>query len=464
MALTEQVPGLSGAISVVVSPDGTRVYVAGRTSSAIVEFVRNTGTGALTPDGCSSAPVSSADCTGADVLGLDGVRSLAITHDGAALFAAGQEINAVVGLVPEPTDTPPTAVDDTATVVEDSGPNAVPVLTNDTDPDGGPKLISAVGASAHGAVTITGGGSGLTYAPSANYCNNPPGTTPDTFTYTLNGGSTASVTVRVDCVDDPPTAVDDSATVAQDSAPTSINVLANDTDPDGGPRSIAAATDPGGGAVVITGGGSGLTYRPDPGYCNSQPGGVSDVFGYTLSGGSSANVLVSVNCTPKPPTPGTGLCGTDRALPAVTLVGTARDDLLVGTSGADKIKGLGGDDCLAGRADDDRLVGGPGADSLYGEAGTDRMFGDAGSDQIDGGTGNDRIEGGSGQDRIWGGAGRDVLVGGSGKDTIDGDSGDDRIMAKDGTQDRIRCGTGRDRVIADRVDKVDRDCELVTYR
>ena len=39
-------------------------------------------------------------------------------------------------------------------------------------------------------MAITGGGTGLTYEPDANYCNNPPGTALDTFTYTLNGGST----------------------------------------------------------------------------------------------------------------------------------------------------------------------------------------------------------------------------------------------------------------------------------
>ena len=65
---------------------------------------------------------------------------------------------------------------------------------------------------------ITGGGSGLTYAPNANYCNSPPGTTPDTFTYTLNGGDTATVSVTVTCSDDAPVAVNDSATVAEDSA------------------------------------------------------------------------------------------------------------------------------------------------------------------------------------------------------------------------------------------------------
>jgi hypothetical protein len=39
----------------------------------------------------------------------------------------------------------------------------------------------------------------VTYTPDAGYCN-PQGTLPDdTFTYTLNGGSTATVSVRVRC-------------------------------------------------------------------------------------------------------------------------------------------------------------------------------------------------------------------------------------------------------------------------
>ena len=92
----------------------------------------------------------------------------------------------------------------------------------------------------------------------------PPGGTPDTFTYTLTpGGSTATVSVTVTCVDDPPMAVNDAATVAEDAAATAIDVLANDTDVDGGPMSIASVTQPANGTVVITGGGTGLTYQPD---------------------------------------------------------------------------------------------------------------------------------------------------------------------------------------------------------
>ena len=107
-------------------------------------------------------------------------------------------------------DDAPVAVDDAATVGEDSAASAIDVLANDTDVDGGPIVIASASDPANGTVVITGGGTGLTYQPDPNYCNDPPGTTPDTFTYTLNGGSTATVSVTVTCVDDAPTAVDDS--------------------------------------------------------------------------------------------------------------------------------------------------------------------------------------------------------------------------------------------------------------
>ena len=73
-----------------------------------------------------------------------------------------------------------------------------------------------------------------------------------------------------------------------------IDVLANDTDADGGPMTIASASDPANGTVVvITGGGHGLTYQPDPNYCNA---GRPDTFTYTLNGGSTATVSVTVTC------------------------------------------------------------------------------------------------------------------------------------------------------------------------
>jgi hypothetical protein len=195
-------------------------------------------------------------------------------------------------------DTAPTAVADAATVNEDSGATAVDVLANDTDPDGGPISVTSVAQPANGTVVITGGGTGLTYAPNANYCNNPPGTTLDSFTYTLSpGGSTATVTVTVTCTDDNPTAVADSATVIEDASATAVNVLANDTDPDDGAKTINSVTQPANGTVVITGGGTGLTYAPNANYCGA------DSFTYSLTpGGSTATVSMTVTCVDDNPT------------------------------------------------------------------------------------------------------------------------------------------------------------------
>ncbi|MGB7587798.1 MAG: Ig-like domain-containing protein [Solirubrobacterales bacterium] len=186
-------------------------------------------------------------------------------------------------------DDPPVAVNDSAAMSEDASAQAIGVLANDTDIDGGPKEVVSKTNSTHGTVTITGGGAGLTYAPEANYCGS------DSFTYTLNGGSTATVSVTISCVDDPPVAINDSATVSEDASATSINVLANDTDVDGGPKEVVSKTNPAHGTVSITGGGTGLTYAPEANYCGS------DSFTYTLNGGSTGNVSVSVTCVDDPP-------------------------------------------------------------------------------------------------------------------------------------------------------------------
>jgi LPXTG-site transpeptidase (sortase) family protein len=143
-------------------------------------------------------------------------------------------------------------------------------------------------------VVITNAGADLTYDSNLNYCNG--GVPTDDFTYTLAGGSTATVRVTVTCADDPSVAVDDTATVAADAAATTINVRANDTDIEDGftTELIASVTQPANGTVVITNAGADLTYDSNLNYCN---GGVpTDDFTYTLAGGSTATVRVTVTC------------------------------------------------------------------------------------------------------------------------------------------------------------------------
>ncbi|HZB11316.1 MAG TPA: Ig-like domain-containing protein [Rubrobacter sp.] len=196
-----------------------------------------------------------------------------------------------------PPSDPPVAVEDSETVGEDSGATTIDVLANDTDADGGTKTIESVTQPANGTVEITNNGNDLSYKPNADYCNDSPGTDPETFTYTISpGGSTATVSVKVTCVDDPPVAVNDSATVEEDAAATNVSVLTNDTDIDGGPKTISSASDPAKGTVVVTGGGSGLTYQPDPNYCNDPPATNLDTFTYTLNGDSQGTVSMTVTC------------------------------------------------------------------------------------------------------------------------------------------------------------------------
>jgi Ca2+-binding RTX toxin-like protein len=54
-----------------------------------------------------------------------------------------------------------------------------------------------------------------------------------------------------------------------------------------------------------------------------------------------------------------------------------------------------------------------------------------------------------------------VLFGGSGRDRLYGGAGNDTINAADGWRDQIDCGSGRDRVTADRFDVVSPNCESV---
>ena len=200
-------------------------------------------------------------------------------------------------------DDAPVAVDDPATVAEDSGATAIDVLANDTDVDGGPKPIT-VGDPArqrHGRRSPATAPT-LTYKPDADYCNDPAPSPTDDFTYTLNGGSTATVAVTVTCVDDAPVAVDDTATVAEDSDATAIDVLANDTDADGGTKPITVG-DPArqrhrrrSPATAPT-----LTYKPDRRLLQRAGAEPTDDFTYTLNGGSTATVAVTVDCVDDAP-------------------------------------------------------------------------------------------------------------------------------------------------------------------
>ncbi len=134
--------------------------------------------------------------------------------------------------------------------------------------------------------------------------------------------------------------------------------------------------------------------------------------------------------------------------------GTAGPDEMAGTNGVDVLIGLEGDDQLYGFDGDDDFDGGGGQDVLDGGAGNDDMFLGIGNDDADGGPGDDILWGQMGADVMRGGAGNDTLMGGSGRDRIWAGPGNDVIDSRDREVDIVDCGGGRDRVHADRSDRL----------
>jgi large repetitive protein len=189
------------------------------------------------------------------------------------------------------TNPPPVAVNDIASTPEDFPVN-INVLANDSDPDGDPLTVTLASAG-NGTVVILSNGT-IDYTPGPNF----NGT--DTITYTIsdgNGGtSTATVTITVGPVNDPPVAVNDAATTNEDT-PVTIPVLANDSDIDGNPLTVTAATSPNG-TVVINANGT-ITFTPNPNF-----NGVATI-NYTVSDGqggtASAVATVIVNPVNDPP-------------------------------------------------------------------------------------------------------------------------------------------------------------------
>ncbi|MFI5380140.1 MAG: Ig-like domain-containing protein [Tepidisphaerales bacterium] len=158
------------------------------------------------------------------------------------------------------------------------------VLANDA---GSGLAIASSTSPAHGTLTWNQPTPGaFTYTPNTGYHGN------DAFTYTLSGGNTATVLLQVNSA---PVAAADWVMIPESKSVT-INVVANDSDPDGDALTPILTSLPAHGAVYADATGT-LTYTPDPKYVGP------DSFTYKASDGKavSAPATVSVSVQPAPP-------------------------------------------------------------------------------------------------------------------------------------------------------------------
>ncbi len=185
-----------------------------------------------------------------------------------------------------------TTAEDTAIILAGPGSTLNPALTaNDTFTAG--RTISVTSLGLVSGVT-QGTVSGLTYIPKPNFSGQ------DVITYTITDSpngltSTATVTINVTPVNDPPVAVADTfPTIPGDSTGNPLDVLANDN-AGGGETQALTITQVGptsnGGTVVNNG--TSLSYSPAPAFEGTE------TFTYTISDGqATATATVTVTVEP----------------------------------------------------------------------------------------------------------------------------------------------------------------------
>jgi hypothetical protein len=184
--------------------------------------------------------------------------------------------------------------------VQEHAPNGTVVGTvNVTDPDqGDDHTWSIVGGNTGGAFAINPNTGTITVANSSAITFTPPGTTFSLQVRTQDNGqpsksNTDIVTIHVVNAADAPTAVNDTATVAEDGSLTvpPPGVLGNDSDPDGDPMTAVLVSTTSNGTLNLNPATGGYTYTPNPNFFGT------DTFTYRASDGTNQSNLATVTIT-----------------------------------------------------------------------------------------------------------------------------------------------------------------------
>ncbi|WP_395377901.1 Ig-like domain-containing protein [Marinicella sp. W31] len=190
----------------------------------------------------------------------------------------------------EVANNPPTAVDDNVTTTGNT-PNSeqqitIFVLANDSDSDGTELTVKQVTEPTNGTIRINSDSS-ITYRPNDGFI----GTDSVIYTITDADGAEDTATVTINVIDNnnAPIAVDDGRSTTM-NRPVTLNVLENDSDPDGDVLTVVSVDTAGTlGTVEFQADGT-VNYTPPADWCGI------DTFTYTITDGFfQATATVSIN-------------------------------------------------------------------------------------------------------------------------------------------------------------------------
>jgi VCBS repeat-containing protein len=221
----------------------------------------------------------------------------------------------------------------TGAVTEDaSTTTATGTLTHtDVDANNDANVFTAVStatdsANGYGTYTMTAAGDWTYTLDNTNATVSAlaaAATTTDTFAVTAEDGTSQTVTVTITGVNDAPTTVADSETIAEDASATVISVLANDSDPEGTTLTLASKSAATNGGTVLDNGDGTVSYTPATNFNGS------DTFTYTATDGTdtstSTTVTVTVTAVNDDPTGAVSIAGTAKTGSTLTASNTLAD-------------------------------------------------------------------------------------------------------------------------------------------